>query len=124
MNPISKLTRTLSVLRQDGKPRTGAATAQSQRRGSANAPAAPEASAQQLRTEIAKRLRAIARDDPNRRNASIRVFVERVLVHELGSQLQSSPKFPGLVADVQQAMESDDGVKAELEALLLELDAR
>lgn len=124
MDPISRLSRTLAVLRETGKPRADTAQAKSSGSGAARKLTKPEIAAQGLRAEIVGRMHMIAPDDPSRRQASIRIFVERVLVHELGSQLQRSPRFQGIVADVQQAMESDEGVRAELEGLISELDPR
>lgn len=122
MDPISKFARTLAVLRKNSPSRkaTGSPAQPDHAAIGAGQPP-PEATAQRLRADIAKRLRAIDRDDPNRQHAAVRVFIERVLLHELGSELQRSPKFHGIVDDVQRAMQSDEGVKAELQELITEL---
>ncbi len=72
----------------------------------------------ELRALIAQRLAAVPATDPDVRTTRARVFVEQVLVHELGAAFRDSPQFKQTVKRVQRAMDSDPAMKAELDALL------
>src|SRR5688572_30046267 len=118
MDPISKLARALSVLRRSGTsaPRPGGAAP----RRASTGPAAGDA---ELRSEIARRLRALNPDDPQHRRVAVRVFLEHVLQREFGSRALDARLLQSAVRNVQQLMESNPGVKAELDALIDELAA-
>lgn len=121
MDPVSKLGRALAVIRRaaSGKQPNGAAQRQSAPRSDGPPPQASTDA--QLRAEIARRLRAVAPNDPNRRDTSVRVFLEQVLLREFGAQALGSPRFQNAVRDVQQVMDADPGVRAELDSLIEEL---
>lgn len=124
-DPISRLSRTLSALRLGTKARSSETASQA---GNKNAPTKADAAAAQieqqragaehLRADIARLIGAIDPRDPNRSGTAVRIFIERVLLSELGSQLERSPQFHTIVADVQKAMEEDDEVKRELQSLI------
>lgn len=61
----------------------------------------------QLATLIETRVRLIGRDDPKRGRKAFRVFVEAVLLSNLGDALVNDPQFHQMVDDVQGALESD-----------------
>lgn len=123
MDPVSKLARALAVIRRQA----GASAPAGQPKADTAAPAAqhPQARAQprppELRTLIAQRLAAVPATDPDVRATRARVFVEQVLIHELGATFRDSPQFKQTVKRVQRAMDSDPAVKAELDALLASL---
>ena len=124
-DPISRLSRTLAVLRQGGKTRTDSASAHSSGKKAAATGTNRQAhgdKAHDLRADIAICLRAIDPQDPNRRGTAVRIFIERVLLHELGGQLERSPQFHSIVGDVQKAMEEDEDVRRELQALVGKLE--
>ena len=126
-DPISRLSRTLAVLRQGGKTRPERASARTGGTKAASTEIERQAQgdrANDLRADIVSRLRAIDPQDPNRRGTAVRIFVERVLLHELGGQLERSPQFHSIVADVQKAMEEDEDMRGELQALVEELERR
>lgn len=55
----------------------------------------------------AERLRAIAADDPQREQKALRVFLESVLLAELGSELVSDPAFGAMVDHVVRQLQAD-----------------
>ena len=56
---------------------------------------------------IAQRVQAIPADDPDRERKAFRVFLESVLLAELGSELINDPGFYQLVEQVHLRMEAD-----------------
>lgn len=83
------------------------------RQGGSRAPSAPAASSgeaaesKDLAAVVADRIRAIPRDDPERERKAFRLFLETVLVSELGAAVANDPSFTVMVDHVQQQMESD-----------------
>jgi len=79
---------------------------------------ADSASAQQdLSAIVAQRIRAIPRDDPQRERKAFRLFLETVIVAELGTALVNDPSFAVMIDHVQRQMESDPQLaQASLEA--------
>jgi hypothetical protein len=65
------------------------------------------AAAAPLAVVVARRVRAIAADDPERRAKAVRVFLESVLLAELGEALIHDPAFYQLVERVHAEMASD-----------------
>lgn len=61
---------------------------------------------------IELRVRGIRRDDPQRGRKAFRVFLEVVLLSELGEGLLADPRFFQLLDDVQAALENNDGGRA------------
>lgn len=83
---------------------------------------AGSAAAPDIATIVAQRIRGIPGDDPDRKNKALRIFLESVLLHELGQGLVNDPSFPDMVSAVQQQMQSDaqlSAAAAELSELLL-----
>lgn len=56
---------------------------------------------------IALRVAQIGPDDPHRGRKAFRVFLESVLLQELGAELSADPAFHTLIDDVQRALEAD-----------------
>lgn len=56
---------------------------------------------------IELRVRQIAPDDPGRGRKAFRIFLESVLLAELGEGLNADPRFHQLVDDVQRTLEAD-----------------
>jgi hypothetical protein len=82
-------------------------------------PAGPKASSggaaaptPDLATLVAQRVRSIGRDDPQREHKALRVFLETVLLAELGGELINDPGFATMVDHVQQQMNSDPDLAA------------
>lgn len=71
---------------------------------------------QDAATLAALRVQAISPDDPQRARKAFRVFLESVLLAELGADLVNDPAFSGMVDDVHRHMEED----AELAPALAE----
>lgn len=73
-----------------------------------------------LASLVAQRIRSIQPDDPMRERKAFRVFLETVLLSELGQELLGDPAFSTMVDHVQDQMESDpDLANASLEAARL-----
>ena len=60
-----------------------------------------------LASLVAQRVRSISADDPERERKALRVFLETVLLSELGPELVNDPGFAAMVDHVQQQMTSD-----------------
>ena len=60
-----------------------------------------------LASVVAQRIRALPRDDPQRERKAFRLFLETVLIAELGAALVNDPSFTVMVDHVQKQMESD-----------------
>jgi hypothetical protein len=63
--------------------------------------------AKDLHSVLVRRIGAIDPDDPQSRHKALRVFLETVLLAELGDELMSDPDFYQLVEHVQATMEGD-----------------
>jgi hypothetical protein len=61
---------------------------------------------------VAQRVRSIGADDPQRERKALRVFLETVLLSELGSDLVNDPGFATMVDHVQEQMSSDPDLAA------------
>ncbi len=91
--------------------------------GSAARPATVTATAAgtpDLAVTVAQRIRSLEADDPQRERKAFRIFLETVLLSELGQHLVGDPAFVLMVDHVQGQMESDpDLAQASLEAARL-----
>ena len=63
---------------------------------------------------LASRLAALRRDDPQRAKRAIRLFVEAVLLDELGDELILSADYQRLVDRTVSALESDESLQRTL----------
>ena len=76
--------------------------------GQRPAPAAARtAETPDLAIAVAQRIRSIEPDDPERERKALRMFLETVLLCELGQQLAGDPAFIVMVDHVQDQMQSD-----------------
>jgi hypothetical protein len=91
--------RQVGALRDPASPGTGRSAGQEQRSTSREAAS--------LGAVIARRVQAIEPDDPDRRRKAFRVFLESVLLAELGEALINDPGFYQLVDQVQTRMQTD-----------------
>jgi hypothetical protein len=62
---------------------------------------------QRMGNLIGQRVKALDPDDPKRGKKAFRIFLESVLLAELGETLINDPDFYQMVDDVQQTMEQD-----------------
>jgi len=77
-----------------------------------------------LAAVVAQRIRAIPPGDPERERKAFRLFLETVLIAELGTALVNDPSFTGMVDHVQKQMESDPRLReASMEAARVLLKA-
>ena len=86
------------------------------------ATAAPPAAAQPrahsgVRALVAQRVQALDADDPRRKQKAARIFLESVLLYELGAQLVQDPSFADMVDAVQGQMQGDPQLATALDQL-------
>lgn len=74
-----------------------------------------------MSTLIGLRVSAIDRDDPNRGRKAFRIFLEAILVAELGEQLVNEPRFQQLVDQVQGAIDADPQTQAMSQEAITQL---
>jgi uncharacterized membrane-anchored protein YjiN (DUF445 family) len=79
--------------------------------------AAGAASARDAASIAADRVRALSPDDPQRKETALRVFLESVLLQELGTELANDPSFPEMLQSVQAQMRSDPQISAAADEL-------
>jgi hypothetical protein len=117
LDPANQLAALIRVqvasLRRRQDPKTAA--------GRRSAPAADSNAPQpDLAAVVAQRIRSISADDPQRERKAFRIFLETVLLSELGQQLVGDPAFALMVDHVQGQMESDPELaQASLDAARL-----
>jgi hypothetical protein len=90
------------------------------RHGQSAAPAAAatrSAAHSGVRALVAQRVQALERDDPRRKQKAVRIFLESVLLYELGGQLVQDPTFADMVDAVQGQMRDDPQLGAALDQL-------
>jgi hypothetical protein len=104
LDPTSQLAALIRVqvasLRRQQAGKKGGAGPQPAARG-------PVSATPDLATVVAQRVRSIQRDDPQRERKALRVFLETVLLSELGQDLVNDPAFASMVDHVQGRLERD-----------------
>ncbi|MBV8660353.1 MAG: hypothetical protein JO142_21240 [Burkholderiales bacterium] len=68
----------------------------------------------QIGALIARRVKAIRPDDPERGRKAFRIFLESVLINELGENLINDPGFYDMVDQIQQRMEQHPTISAAM----------
>lgn len=64
---------------------------------------------------LARKIAAVDRDDPQARRKVFRIYLESVLLQELGAALAVDPGFAAMVDRVQDTMEGDSGLKEAMD---------
>lgn len=77
------------------------------RRPAGRAAAKPAAGSGSIPPAVAERIAAIPAADPDRKRKAVRVFLESVLLRELGGRLLHDADFPVMVDAVQKYMQED-----------------
>lgn len=116
MNPIYSADQLAALIRNQIAPlrsrQVGARSPKGQ-------PRQPGPAATRRNTDVAaiaaERIRTIAPEDPDRAEKAMRIFLECVLLAELGSQLVSDPSFGRMVDHVQQQLHADPDIAAASE---------
>jgi hypothetical protein len=70
---------------------------------------------------INQRVKALDANDPKRGRKAFRIFLESVLLSELGEGLMNESSFYQLVDQVQEAMEQDKQIAAAIQAAVVSL---
>lgn len=73
-----------------------------------------------LAAVVAQRIQALSPDDPDRKRKALRIFLESLLLQQLGGSLLHDASFTDMVDSVQRQMEADREI-AEAAAALSDL---
>ena len=121
MAAISNVQRIVASIRAEMAQRVAvgdpAAVPTPAKRG-ARAKAAPAATSGGL---ISQRVKALDPADPQRGRKAFRIFLESVLLNELGEELINDSAFYQMVDQVQQTMEQDQQIAAAIEKAVASL---
>lgn len=63
-----------------------------------------------IASSLRKRIRSINPDDPDKERKAFRIFIESMLLQELGMQLINDPQFYDLVDKVHEQMEANNEI--------------
>lgn len=74
-----------------------------------------------LQQRITARLRVVEPDDPDRISKGLRIFLEAVLLEELGSDLVDDPAFHTLLTTVHGSMTNSDALAGPIQAAMSDL---
>lgn len=102
INPVDQLAQ---LIRQQLAARGAQSRSRPAGTGGAGAPAA--AAPRSARDLVAARVAALDPDEPQSERLAFRIFLESVLLDELGSQLMDDPAFYQMVTDIHTRMEGD-----------------
>ncbi|MEN9865091.1 MAG: hypothetical protein RL748_681 [Pseudomonadota bacterium] len=102
---ISSVAQLVSAIRSQ----LGAASvvAQANQRNQTSAPKTSHYHPENLEGLIKQRIKQIGRDDQERGKKAFRVFLEAVLLSQLGEHLINDPKFYQVLDEVQKTMETN-----------------
>ncbi|MCH8618703.1 hypothetical protein [Undibacterium sp. TS12] len=67
------------------------------------------------------RVKKIKPDDPKKGKKAFRIFLESVLLSELGENLINDPAFYQMVSDIQDTMEADPQILAVIDKAVADL---
>jgi len=73
----------------------------------ARKPSAQSSEDRDVASLVAQRVSIIDPEDPQRERKAFKIFLESVLIAELGDELANDPAFYTMVEEVQQQMEAD-----------------
>lgn len=73
-----------------------------------------QARSSDFKAQAAVRLKAIRPDDPLRRRKAFRIFLESTLADLMGDEASADPAYQALIDQVYLAMDSDQGLAAEM----------
>jgi hypothetical protein len=114
MTSITKVDQIVAVIRQQLSRVERADSRIREQPAASRPPGGARAASQDLFALLGQRMRSIDRNDPDRGRKAFRLFLESVLLAELGESLMNDPQFYRLVDDVQRQMESDPRVAASI----------
>ncbi len=105
-NQLATMIRTqISSMRQASKQKDVRSNPQ---KGTLNRRSSQAPAKKDVGSSIVQRVAEILSEDPHRRRKTFRVFLESILLEELGEALVADPKFFRMVDDIQRHMESDE----------------
>ncbi|MCH8620260.1 hypothetical protein [Undibacterium sp. TS12] len=106
INHLAAMLRTqIDSMRRTGKPQQGQGN--TLKKEPVQARNRQSTAKQDVASLIMQRAAEIASDDVHRRRKTFRVFLESVLLGELGEGLVADPRFFRMVDDIQHQMEAD-----------------
>lgn len=97
-----------------GRRAAGAAsTAEAQQRR--NKPPTTGTGADEMASLVLRRIRFIEPADPDRRRKAFRIFIESVLLFEIGPDLVNDPAFHTIVDEVESRMRSEPTLRQDID---------
>ncbi|SEL71551.1 hypothetical protein SAMN05216359_114117 [Roseateles sp. YR242] len=106
MTPINAASAVALFIRQNGIGRRQGAEAPTPP-GKAGVGSSKEGGRQAVASLVLRRIKFIEPTDPDRRRKAFRIFIESVLLFELGNELINDPKFYDLVDEVESRMRGE-----------------
>lgn len=85
--------------------------------GPAGSPAPAERAQADAASVAGGRIQALSPNDPDRKKKALRIFLESVLLQELGAELVHDPSFSDMVDAVQGQMQADSEMAAAADEL-------
>lgn len=119
MPAISSVQQIVATLRAEMAGRAGAAGLRAGRDKARAAPSPPATAP--MGSLISRRVQALDPDDPKRNSKAFRIFLESVLLSELGMDLINDQAFYHMVDQIQRTMEQDPAIAAAIEQAVANL---
>ncbi len=116
MTAITAAAAIAQLIRQHGIGRrsaSAASTAEGQQRGST--PPTTGTGADEMASFVLRRIRFIEPADPDRRRKAFRIFIESVLLFEIGPDLVNDPAFHTIVDEVESRMRSEPTLRRDID---------
>ena len=108
MTAITAAAAIAQLIRQHGIGRRSAGAASTaEGRQRRNKPPATGTGADEMASLVLRRIRSIEPADPDRRRKAFRIFIESVLLFEIGPDLVNDPAFHAIVDEVESCMRSE-----------------
>lgn len=123
MSSINSVQQIVATIRTEMANRVkagGARAAGAASRRNTHAKAKPDVPAQ-MGSLISQRVKALDPDDPKRERKAFRIFLESVLLNELGAELINDHDFYQMVDQVQETMEQDAHIAGAIRAAVASL---
>lgn len=115
MTAINATNAVALFIREQGIGRRHGATPSAKTGAVASKKTAPGQSRQDIAALVFRRIRFIEPTDPDRRRKAFRIFIESVLLVELGEELINDPKFYELVAEVESRMRAEPSLAKSID---------
>ena len=116
--PPAHISQIVSVIRGQLASRVELAASKPRTRLDRPAPGKAHSGSRNIEAEIGRRIRAIRDDDPRRGRKAFHIFLEAVLLAQLGDHLINDPTFQQIIDEVQDSMEADTELRSLIDAAI------